>query len=68
MTAGSNSTTKLTRPSEHMITINPTAEAPTTDQRIAQFEKKAIRLIAIGTALPGIVVAVLGILRFLGRL
>ena len=51
-----------------MITINPTAEAPTTDQRIAQFEKKAIRLIAIGTALPGIVVAVLGILRFLGRL
>ena len=36
--------------------------------RFDQFEKKAIRLIAIGTALPGIVVAVLGILRFLGRL
>ena len=36
--------------------------------RFDQFEKKAIRLIAIGTALPGIVVGVLGILRFLGRL
>ena len=33
-----------------------------------QFEKKAIRLIAIGTALPGIVVGVLGVLKFLGKL
>ena len=36
--------------------------------RFDQFEKKGIRLIAVGTALPGIVVAVLGILRFIGRL
>ena len=31
------------------------------------FEKKAIRWIAIGTSLPGVVVAVVGVLRFLGR-
>ena len=36
--------------------------------RFDAFEKKAIRLIAIGTALPGIVVAVLGVLRFIGKL
>ena len=36
--------------------------------RFDQFEKKAIRLIAVGTALPGIVVAVLGVLKFIGRL
>jgi len=36
--------------------------------RFDQFEKKAIRLIAIGTALPGIVVAVLGVLKFFGKL
>ena len=36
--------------------------------RFDQFEKKAIRLIAVGTALPGIVVGVLGVLRFLGKL
>ena len=35
--------------------------------RFDQFERKAIRVIAIGTALPGIVVAVLGVLRFLGK-
>ncbi len=34
-------------------------------ERFDQFEKKVIRLIAVGTALPGIVVAVL---RFLGKL
>ncbi len=32
------------------------------------FEKKAIRWIAIGTSLPGVVVAVLAALRFLGHL
>lgn len=37
-------------------------------ERFDQFEKKAIRLIAIGTALPGIVVAVLGVLKFIGKL
>ena len=36
--------------------------------RFDQFEKKAIRLIAVGTALPGIVVGVLGVLRFIGKL
>lgn len=36
--------------------------------RFDQFEKKGIRLIAIGTALPGIVVAVLGVLKFIGKL
>jgi flagellar motor component MotA len=36
--------------------------------RFDQFEKKAIRVIAIGTSLPGVVVAVLGVLKFLGKL
>lgn len=36
--------------------------------RFDQFEKRAIRLIAIGTALPGIVMGVLGVLKFLGKL
>lgn len=36
--------------------------------RFDAFEKKAIRWIAVGTALPGIVVAVLGVLKFLGKL
>ena len=36
--------------------------------RFDQFEKKAIRLIAIGTALPGIVVGVVAVLKFLGKL
>jgi hypothetical protein len=37
-------------------------------ERFDQFERKAIRLIAVGTALPGIVVGVLGILKFIGKL
>jgi len=32
------------------------------------FEKKAIRVIAICTSLPGVIVAVVSVLRFLGRL
>ncbi len=36
-------------------------------ERFDAFEKKAIRVIAIGTSLPGIVVAVVAVLRFLGR-
>ena len=36
-------------------------------ERFDQFEKKGIRLIAVGTALPGIVVAVVAVLRFLGK-
>ncbi len=31
------------------------------------FEKKAIRVIAIGTALPGIIVAVVAVRRFVGK-
>ena len=36
-------------------------------ERFDQFEKKAIRLIAVGTALPGIVVGVLATLKFIGK-
>ncbi len=36
--------------------------------RFDAFEKKAIRWIAVGTALPGIVVGVLGVLKFIGKL
>lgn len=36
-------------------------------ERFDQFEKKAIRWIAVGTSLPGIVVAVVAVLKFLGR-
>ena len=35
--------------------------------RFDAFEKKAIRWIAIGTSLPGVVVAVVAVLRFFGR-
>ena len=35
--------------------------------RFDQFEKKAIRVIAICTSLPGVVVAVVAVLRFLGK-
>ena len=35
--------------------------------RFDQFEKKAIRVIAIGTSLPGIIVAVVAVLKFLGK-
>ena len=35
--------------------------------RFDQFEKKAIRVIAVATALPGIVVGVLAVLKFLGK-
>lgn len=37
-------------------------------ERFDAFEKKAIRWIAVGTSLPGVVVAVVAILRFLGKL
>jgi hypothetical protein len=36
--------------------------------RFDSFEKKAIRWIAVGTSLPGIVVAVVAALKFVGRL
>ena len=36
-------------------------------ERFDAFEKKAIRWIAVGTSLPGIVVAVVPVLKFLGR-
>ena len=36
--------------------------------RIDQFEKKAIRLNAVGTALPGIVAGVVAVLKFVGKI
>ncbi len=36
--------------------------------RFDAFEKKAIRWIAVGTSLPGIVVAVVAVLRFFGKI
>ena len=36
-------------------------------ERFDAFEKKAIRVIAIGTSLPGVVIAVVAVLKFLGR-
>ena len=36
--------------------------------RFDAFEKKAIRMIAIGTSLPGVIVAVVAVLKFLGRI
>jgi hypothetical protein len=35
--------------------------------RFDAFERKAIRWIAVGTSLPGVVVAVVAVLRFFGR-
>jgi len=37
-------------------------------EKFDHFEKKAIRWIAIGTSLPGVVVAVIAVLRFFGKL
>ena len=37
-------------------------------QRFDQFEKKAIRIMAIAASLPGIVVAVIALLKFIGKL
>jgi len=37
-------------------------------QRFDVFEKKALRVITIATALPGIVIAVVEVLKFLGKL
>ena len=44
------------------------SQLKTLVDRFDQFERKAIRLIAVGTALPGIVAAVVAMLKFLGRL
>jgi len=35
--------------------------------RFDTFEKKALRVVAVGTALPGIVVSVVAVLRFFGK-
>ena len=35
--------------------------------RVDAFEKKAIRVIAICTSLPGVIVAVVAVLKFLGK-
>ena len=37
-------------------------------ERFDAFEKKAIRWIAIGTSLPGVIVAVVAVLKFFGKL
>lgn len=37
-------------------------------ERFDAFEKKAIRWIAVGTSLPGVVVGVIAVLKFFGRL
>lgn len=37
-------------------------------ERFDMFEKNAIRWIAVGTSLPGVVVAVVAVLKFFGRL
>lgn len=37
-------------------------------ERFDAFEKKAIRWIAVGTSLPGVVVAVVAVLKFLGKM
>ena len=37
-------------------------------QRFDAFEKKAIRIMAIAASLPGIVVAVVALLKFIGKL
>ena len=37
-------------------------------ERFDAFEKKAIRWIAVGTSLPGVVVAVVAVLKFFGKI
>ena len=63
---------RLTRfPSNSMLTGELTASGTPYGglcARFDQFEKKAIRLIAIGTALPGIVAGVVTVLKFAGKL
>jgi len=44
------------------------AQLNTLCQRFDAFEKKAIRVIAVASALPGIVAAVFAALRFFGSL
>ena len=53
----------------------PSLMSPIFDQepknlcdRFDAFEKKAIRVIAICTSFPGVIVAVVAVLKFLGRL
>ena len=43
------------------------ATLKTLCDRFDAFEKKAIRVIAICTSLPGVIVAVVAVLRFLGK-
>jgi len=44
------------------------SQLSTLCQRFDQFEKKAIRIMAIAASLPGIVVAVVAVLKFIGKL
>ena len=44
------------------------AQLNTLCQRFDAFEKKAIRVIAIGTSMPGVVIAVVAVLKFLGKI
>jgi len=43
------------------------SQLTTLCDRFDAFEKKAIRVIAIGTSLPGVIVTVVAVLKFLGR-
>ena len=44
------------------------SQVKTLCDRFDAFEKKAIRIIAVGAALPGIVVGVVAVLKFAGKL
>ena len=44
------------------------AQLNTLCQRFNAFEKKAIRVIAVGASLPGVIVAVVAVLKFFGKL
>jgi len=44
------------------------SQLTTLCSRFDAFEKKAIRVIAICTSLPGVIVAVVAVLKFFGRL
>ena len=44
------------------------AQLNTLCQRFDAFEKKALRVITIATAIPGIVITVVAVLKFIGKL
>ena len=61
--------TQLTQPSPEIYIAQEQAVAlDTLCTRFDAFEKKAIRVIAVASALPGIVAAVFAALRFFGHM